>query len=454
VSKKPDIYGAYDAQKLSWQSLANLLKGHGVTAVYAKVLAPNDNSKNQIYLGGNLSAVNVIPMTHIELFHPESKKKTIKRDSLLIRGKVNLRWMDFTGATYKAPEAKMILYPQYPEVRFSGFMQGCPANLSEWMQPQKSGRLAGRILIIGIDQNNSCYGYLALPGSRLSADIEPQLDAAREKHALRKIEIPRSDGMSTEDVLISELRRVYLKSPIASKKLNNKTGLAEPYLARNGAGYTLEAELGVGPNGIAGPDFKGWEVKADGSSAITLLTPEPDGGIYTTEGFDYFMRKYGYPDNSGKKDRVNFGGVHKADKRSPKAGLTLRVIGYSSAGEFDPEGSIILYDDASEAAMSWSFVKLISHWNKKHAQTAFVRYTKVQRNKINYYSYSNFVRLGQGTDFDKFIRAVHNQHIYYDPGLKIEKLKSGKLEKKRRSQFRVSPKNLSNLYNNWAKREF
>jgi hypothetical protein len=454
VSKNPDIYGAHDAQKLSWHDLVNLFKGHEVTAIYAKVLAPNDNSKNQIYLGGNLSAVNVIPMTHTELFLPASNKKTIKNDSRLIRGKVSLSWMDFTGATYKAPEAKMILYPQYPEVRFSGFMKGCQANLSEWMQPQKSGRLAGRILIIGIDRNNSCYGYLALPGSRLSADIEPQLDEASEKNALRKIEIPSTDGMSTEDILISELRRIYLKSPIAGKKLNNKTGLAEPYLARNGAGYTLEAELGVGPNGIAGPDFKGWEVKADGSSAITLFTPEPDGGIYSTEGFDYFINKYGYPDNSGKKDRVNFGGVHKAEKRSPKAGLTLRVTGYPSAGVFDPEGAIILHDDTSETAMSWSFVKLIAHWNKKHAQTAFVRYTKEQRNKINYYSYANFVHLGEGTDFDKFIRAVRNQHIYYDPALKIEKLKSGKLEKKRRNQFRVSPKNLSTLYNTWTKREF
>ena len=34
-----------------------------------------------------------------------------------------------------------------------------------------------------------------------------------------------------------------------------------PYAAPNAGGFTLEAELGITPNGIAAPDFLGWEVK-------------------------------------------------------------------------------------------------------------------------------------------------------------------------------------------------
>ena len=55
---------------------------------------------------------------------------------------------------------------------------------------------------------------------------------------------------------------------------------------------TLEAELGITPNGYAEPDFMGWEVKQYGvtdfiairpRSPVTLMTPEPTGGIYRTE---------------------------------------------------------------------------------------------------------------------------------------------------------------------------
>ncbi len=36
-------------------------------------------------------------------------------------------------------------------------------------------------------------------------------------------------------------------------------GSITPYLARNGGGYTLEAELGILPNSYSEPDLLGWE---------------------------------------------------------------------------------------------------------------------------------------------------------------------------------------------------
>ena len=47
------------------------------------------------------------------------------------------------------------------------------------------------------------------------------------------------------------------------------------------------------------------------------MTPEPNGGVYSAEGVIKFIRKYGYPDKSGKIDRFNFGGIH--NKHTPGA---------------------------------------------------------------------------------------------------------------------------------------
>ena len=71
-------------------------------------------------------------------------------------------------------------------------------------------------------------------------------------------------------------------------------------------------ELGISPNGYADPDFMGWEVKQYGvsdftsyraKSPVTLMTPEPTGGLYRDEGVDAFLRRYGYADKSGKSTR-------------------------------------------------------------------------------------------------------------------------------------------------------
>ena len=45
----------------SIQKLTGRMKDLGAIKIYAKRLAPQDNSKNQLYLGSNYSALNVIP---------------------------------------------------------------------------------------------------------------------------------------------------------------------------------------------------------------------------------------------------------------------------------------------------------------------------------------------------------------------------------------------------------
>src|SRR3546814_8267202 len=80
----------------------------------------------------------------------------------------------------------------------------------------------------------------------------------------------------------------------------------------------LHTRSGTGhhPNGYAEPDFMGWEIKQYGvrdfvsfrtKSPVTLMTPEPTGGVYRTEGVAAFMKRFGYPDQAGRPDRFTFG---------------------------------------------------------------------------------------------------------------------------------------------------
>jgi hypothetical protein len=46
--------------------LLDRMAAHGAARFYAKRLAPNDNSKNQVYLGGGFGALNIIPHGEVE----------------------------------------------------------------------------------------------------------------------------------------------------------------------------------------------------------------------------------------------------------------------------------------------------------------------------------------------------------------------------------------------------
>ncbi|MEK6537012.1 MAG: MvaI/BcnI restriction endonuclease family protein, partial [Actinomycetota bacterium] len=55
--------------------------------------------------------------------------------------------------------------------------------------------------------------------------------------------------------------------------------------------------------------------RPDSGAAITLMTPEPKGGLYQEQGVEAFVRRFGYADQLGRADRLNFGGIHKVGER-------------------------------------------------------------------------------------------------------------------------------------------
>jgi hypothetical protein len=425
---------------MNLQNLKSNFIDNGCTKIYIKKLSPNDNSKNQVYFGGSFDILNILPISEIK--NEEAGDWEKER----FKATINFSWIAEDGNHFPAPNAQLILYPKYPEVRFSGFLAKCQNPPSALM----TQRLADRLLFFSVAKNGTVLGYVADPNSEIANEFSYQKDIT-EHGVFKVIEIPIT--LNNKADLLNELLRIHQLGWIKSKRLDSNGNLMACE-APNCGGYTLEAELGITPNGYSEPDFLGWEVKQFGvanfkrvnSAVITLMTPEPTDGIYKTEGAEAFLRKYGYSDRTGRKDRINFGGVHKAGIRHPLTNLEMQIIGFDSeSGKIrNTNGRISLIDLNGNETATWSFSSMLLHWNRKHNQACYVPSLSETKDE-RHYKYGNNIILGTGTDFQLFLAQLENGNIYYDPGIKMENA-STKPKIKKRSQFRIKSLNLPNLY--------
>ena len=405
--------------------------------LYAKQLAKNDNSKQQVYFGSGFEAVNIFP------------NQGVKADRPRFKAQVDFGWLTRTGGFAKAPGAQLILYPQYPEVRFSGFLQGCVEAPSELMRKREFGR----VLFLGLTRDERILGFVV--GARSTAALEfRKLPNKATTGVFVILEIPNLLSESrARSALLGELTRISRKGWIKSKQLG-RDGRIEPCKGTRCGGYTLEAELGIAKNSKSEPDYHGWEVKQYavsnlnnlGSGKITLMTPEPTGGYYYEHRPIAFVYKFGKPDQKGRVGRHNFTGVHRCGIRNAQTKLRLQLFGYDRASNTITrvEGSVRLVNDKGRVAASWSFSRLMSHWKRKHTLAVYVPAicTKVPTLR---YRYGNKIRVATKTDFLLFLKALADQRVCYDPGIKVE-MKAGKPTVKVRSQFRVSSRDIVSLY--------
>lgn len=419
--------------------LGQLLQGFesvGVVQSYFKILAANDNSKNQVYFGPGFEALNIFP-------HGE-----IVPDGTTARAGMDFWWMDNEGGLQKAPRAQLILYPDYPEVRFSGFLKYCQKAPSDLM----TSRDPGRVLFLGVTSDDRVIGYVVPPGHPIAETVKG-LKNIHRAGVFYQIEY-REDDRRT---LLLRLREIHLKGWIPSKRLDS-TGRILECNASHCGGYTLEAELGITPNGIPLPDYLGYEVKqyavtdfesAIAKSVVTLMTPEPTGGYYQEYGPEAFVRRFGYPDLSGKPDRLNFGGIFRYGTIAKRTGMTLNLTGYDLRGKIldIQHGGIVLTSSDGERAAFWSFLSLMEHWSHKHAKAVYV--PSMRRDSPREYQYGPRVFLGHGTDFKLLLDAIVQKDVYYDPAVKIENA-SISPQVKRRSQFRIRQDTLGKLYHSWS----
>ena len=190
---------------------------------------------------------------------------------------IDFFWLGENGL-HKAPKAQLILYPKYPEVRMSGFLMGCSEAPSGLMRQ----RLEGRVLFFGVTVDERIVGYVSPPEAELTNEFlafnyqTTGVFSDRPIYCLQQTTPEKSCWTN----YVTYQRWVDTVSCLSS-------GL-EPYRAPNGGGYTLEAMLGITPNGFAEPDFMGWEVKQYSvnnfekfvaKTPVTIFTPEPTGGF-------------------------------------------------------------------------------------------------------------------------------------------------------------------------------
>lgn len=426
---------------MNLKNLKSLFIDNGCQKVYVKKLSPNDNSKNQVYFGGSFDILNILPISEIKTEEAGDWNKE------RFKATINFNWIGEDGNLYNAPQSQLILYPKYPEVRFSGFLSRCENPPSGLM----TQRLTDRLLFFAVAKNGIILGYVAAPDSEVVKEFWT-LESISEHGVFKVIELPQATNNKIK--LINELLRIHKLGWIKSKRLDGNGNLL-PCEATNCGGYTLEAELGITPNGYSEPDYLGWEVKQFGvanferinSAVITLMTPEPNDGIYKTQGAEVFLKTYGYADKTGIEDRINFGGVHKAGVRHSLTNLEMQLIGFDAEnGKIrNSNGRISLIDAKGNETASWSFASMLLHWNRKHNQACYVPSLSETQN-TRQYKYGNKIILGTGTDFQLFLAQMANGNIYYDPGIKMENV-STKPKIKKRSQFRIKSQHLPNLYN-------
>ena len=418
--------------------------------VLIKHLQRNNNSKNQIYLAPTVNHLAGLPMA-APIPNPGTSLKKGGNAGSLFTIPLPFSWISPTGIV-RAPDAKLCDYPQYPEVRFSGFLRGCSNPPAYLLDKTKRGTEQGRILLIGVSQaNGECYG-LVIPTTVSLHNAVKSIQTER-RGILEIWSLTDRFSGDARSQLLKRLCEVSCHEWIQGKRLT-RNGLV-PYLAPNGGGYTLEAELGIVSNSKAGPDFHGWEVKQHGVNSlarprrgeVTLFDIAPDGGRYTELGAVEFVFQSGRANEL--VERFDFTGKHRVSKRAESTGLHLEICGFGNS-QFDPSGSIRLQDAAGLTAMSWSFAKLFEHWNRKHAQAAFIgsekRVVKEGSTSIREYRYGKQVELGTGTNFSKFLSAIKEGAIAFDPGIKVERDKSGKWKSHARYPFRISSHHLHSLY--------
>lgn len=428
------------------------MAAYGAERFYAKQLAPNDNSKNQVYLGGGFGALNIIP--HGDIAEDNTSMAGSVRDRA--KAPVTFFWIT-SGQPMPAPDAQLILYPKYPEVRMSGFLKGARGAPNALM----TSREPGRTMILGICRDGRVLGDVRAADDPVSRSLDALAASLPGSGVFIDLAAIRSGSGDTKTALLHALKEIHDKGWIASCKIG-KFGAPEPYRARNGGGYTLEAQLGISPNGYAEPDYLGWELKQYGvtnfekyraKSPVTLMTPEPTAGYYREQGAEAFLRRYGYPDKSGKAGRINFGGIYSTQRNHhPDTGLALRLTGFdASSGKItDMDGYVALLDRSQEPAAIWTFRNIMSHWNRKHAQAAYV--PSLMRSPPPEYRYGEIVQLCEETDVLLLLKALAAGEAYYDPGIKMEGADGPKPDIKRRSQFRIRHDGLPGLYHRFEER--
>ena len=420
----------------SLSEIRDLFRPLGVRTLFLKELATKqDNEKNQIVLGQEVAELTTVLPGILTSRAPSQSE--LKRKSDLGRpiteATLIFHWIDWAGETFHAPGTRLIDYFQYPEARMSGFLSKC-----KWapdaIRRDKQAKFGKRILFLGADPAGAVYGFLLTELEDPLVKVFPDLPASGVTNILRSLIVDAEGTKSPADMLATRLSAVVDSG--WHKSVRNKDGEIIPFSGNQGAGYTLEALLGVQTNASKEPDILGHELKSFRGSKLSLMTPTADGGPEGDMSFRDFMDRYGWPGKSNDGS-IRFTGVVKCGKVNAGSGLTLRVAGFDAEQDnfsTNPQDVKIeqFHKETGEIVSSWSFDKLATGWNRKHAFAAYIHAEAENGGKARYRYLKPFYMCG-GTSVWRFLRAVASGLVYYDPAHAI--YADG--EAKQRPQWRV-----------------
>jgi hypothetical protein len=431
----------------SIEELRQLFASRGVRTLYIKHLAPHqDNEKNQIYLGTGLDGIlNLFPATIVERSASESE---LKRKSSAGRPKLEARirfaWLGEDGSAALAPDARIIDYFQYPEARLSGFLKGCP-SAPDSLRRLRLAEFGKRILVMGTAPDGTVLARILTGRDDPLAAAFPDLPVLASVPVLRVLAVTGPATVAPLNLLLGEVRAIAAAGWHPSVILKPRIAGPIPFKGNQGAGYTLEALLGVVANAGKLPDAHGYEIKSFRGDKISLMTPTPDGGYQGTHSFREYMKRYGRPaiKNDGS---IRFTGVHRVGLVSPSSGFGLRVRGYHTPSDtFDASAGIAveMFNPADGTIVaSWSLERLANSWNCKHASAMYVpareRISQADPERKEY-SYGPHVLVGEGTDVFRLLRAIHKGLVWYDPADSIYATGEAKV----RPQWRTSASKLA-----------
>ena len=439
------------------------LLAHQVHKAVLKPLPKNANDKNQLRLSTDFGVLtDNFPMTFNERGMSVSDKgQGVASGERSISEAVfdDFFWRKTDGSLSRAKRLKAIVYPQYPEVRLSGFLtteNTMPGSLSVSFTQKYPD--ANRLLVLGARAGGECIGIMY---SNLSDDLIKEIKAlpGNDRGKACKLMNFNKPGLVQLFGLLTPL----VGTEWAGCRLN-KLGVKVPFTGTQVCGYTLEQHWGISPNSDKDGDIFGIELKTHTSNKLTLFTPEPDLGYYS-ESFSGFMNRFGYLDSQGDR---RFTGLHRAGVRCAKTDLMLSVTEFRMDRDghwiLDEDGrkkrfqydettplsakvdalQVVLLDSEGFVAAGWSFERLMNSWGAKHNQVVYIPATKkLNRNALEYdqgftvgVTFSTKVMLCQNTSAERLYKAINDGIVFLDPAPKLHSTDASK--HKRRAQWRVN----------------
>ena len=215
---------------------------------------------------------------------------------------------------------------------------------------------------------------------------------------------------------------------------------------KNGAGYTLENELGSTGGDFNVPDFLDIEIKTINkftNSTIDLFSCAPDG--YHFPASQWLAENFGYPDRDYKDIKVLKGEVYGNKKHH--IGYIYEYKLHVDELKKRIELHIFKYNKLINNEIYWDFDSLKEKLIRKDNKLALFEFERKRINSINYYKYDSLI-MYKLKSFEDFIKLINYGTIYvvFKVGVHKSGIYKGKLSDHGTS-FRISIYDLEKLFN-------